>query len=143
MIETQDVAPNKDTRIAFVGDFAFPFSASVLANVDSVSEITGADTVVGNLESSMISHDKRHKLINLYSTASLRAFMAQQGISIVSLANNHVMDYGKEGLQQLLNLLHEAGVHHCGAGMDLSEATTPVEVRIGGKNGHLSPMHGP
>jgi len=44
-----------------------------------------------------------------------------------------VMDYGKKGLQQLLHLLHEAGVYHCGAGMDLSEATTPVEVSIGGE----------
>ena len=120
-------------QIAFVGDFAFPFSAFALANIESIEEITGADVVVGNLESSLVSQDKRRKLINLYSTASLGTFMAKQGIRVVSLANNHVMDYGKEGLQQLLHLLHETGVYHCGAGMDLSEATTPVEVPIGGE----------
>jgi poly-gamma-glutamate synthesis protein (capsule biosynthesis protein) len=133
MIETQDVAPNKDSRIAFVGDFAFPFSASAVANADSVKEITGADVVVGNLESAMVSQDKQSKLINLYSTASLRAFMAKQGIRIVSLANNHVMDFGDAGLRELLSLLQESNVSYCGAGTDWNEATRPLELQIGQK----------
>lgn len=92
-------------QIAIMVDFAFPFFVSALKGIDAVRDVTGADVVVGNLESAMVSQDKRRKLINLYSTASLRAFMAKQGIRIVSLANNHVMDFGDAGLRELLSLL--------------------------------------
>ena len=123
----------KNTWIAFLGDFSFPFSDSVLANIDSVRHITGADTIVGNLESSMISQDRRRKLANLHSTLFLRQFILKQGIKIVSLANNHVMDYGKEGLQKLLDFLKKSEIYHCGAGTNLSQATKPLEVRIRNK----------
>jgi len=123
----------KGMQIAFVGDFAFPFPVSALTGIASVRDFTSADIVVGNLESPLVSQAKRRKLANLYSTASLKAFLAKQGIQIVSLANNHVMDYGEEGLRQLLTLLREAGIEHCGAGMDISQATTPAEAQIGDK----------
>jgi len=124
---------NGRRAICFVGDLSFPFSASALSNVDSVKDITGADIVVGNLESAMVSQEKQRKLINLYSTASLGTFMAKQGIRVVSLANNHVMDYGEGGLRKLLALLDESEVDHCGAGTNLSEAIEPLEVQIGNR----------
>lgn len=121
---------NKNEYIAFVGDFAFPFNISVLSKIDLIKEIIGVNIVIANLESSMVSQDKYHKLINIYSTSYLKEFMIKQGIKIVSLANNHVMDYGKKGLQQLINLLSISRVNHCGAGINLSEAIKPVEIRI-------------
>lgn len=107
MMKPLNTKPDNDSRTAFVGNCAFPFSAPVLASVESVKESTGADIVVGNLESPLVLQDTRRKLINLYSTTSLGEFTPQQGVSTVSPANNHVMDYGKEGVRQLLNLLHE------------------------------------
>ncbi len=57
--------------------------------------------------------------VPLYSSA---------GFDVVSLANNHVMNYGAEGLEQTLNVLDGAGVRHCGAGQNLEEAHRPALV---------------
>ena len=73
------VHDNSETiGIAFVREFAFPFSVSALGNVDSVKEITGADIVVGNLGSLMVSQNKHYKLIKLHSTLSLKQFIKEQ-----------------------------------------------------------------
>ena len=53
---------------------------------------------------------------------------ASTGFDVVSLANNHVMNYGAEGLEQTLNVLDSAGVKHCGAGLNLEEAHGPAVV---------------
>ncbi len=44
------------------------------------------------------------------------------GVDIVSLANNHVYDYGIEGFEDTLKYLDEAGIPRIGAGMNLGEA---------------------
>ena len=44
------------------------------------------------------------------------------GVDIVSLANNHVYDYGPEGFEDTLKYLDEAGIPRIGAGMNLGEA---------------------
>lgn len=38
------------------------------------------------------------------------------GIDLVNLANNHVMDYGPEGLQDTMNALDQEGIKRMGAG---------------------------
>jgi poly-gamma-glutamate capsule biosynthesis protein CapA/YwtB (metallophosphatase superfamily) len=50
------------------------------------------------------------------------------GFHAVGLANNHVMNYGAEGLAQTLELLDQAGIAHCGAGHDLAAAHAPAIV---------------
>ena len=44
------------------------------------------------------------------------------GVDIVSLANNHVYDYGMEGFVDTIAHLDNAGIPHVGAGMNLGEA---------------------
>lgn len=44
------------------------------------------------------------------------------GIDLVSLANNHVMDYGNEGLNQMIGLLTKHNILYTGAGPTISEA---------------------
>jgi len=118
-------------QIAFVGDFSFPFPVSLLPKIDSAKNITKSYLVVGNLESSMISQNKCCKLTRIYSTSYLKEFLTKQGIKIVSLANNHIMDYSTEGLCQLIDLLNKNRILHCGAGIDLTKATKPLEIQIG------------
>lgn len=45
---------------------------------------------------------------------------------LVSLANNHAMDYGTQGITETINLLNKAGIQHAGAGMNIYDATTPT-----------------
>jgi poly-gamma-glutamate synthesis protein (capsule biosynthesis protein) len=49
------------------------------------------------------------------------------------LANNHVLDWGREGLAQTLATLRGAGLRTAGAGADLAEAAAPAVVDVRGK----------
>jgi poly-gamma-glutamate capsule biosynthesis protein CapA/YwtB (metallophosphatase superfamily) len=48
------------------------------------------------------------------------------GISGVSLANNHVLDFGVAGLRDTLHTLRRCGIGCAGAGMDSDEAHAPL-----------------
>ncbi len=50
----------------------------------------------------------------------------------MSLANNHIMDFGSEGLFQTIELLDAQGIAHCGGGSNLSEARKPAIVECNG-----------
>lgn len=55
----------------------------------------------------------------------------QLGVDAVTLANNHVYDYGKEALLDTFAVLQEAGIPYFGAGQDLEEAMTPLYLDAG------------
>ncbi len=48
------------------------------------------------------------------------------GIRVVSLANNHVLDFGKKALCEMLDYLDAAGILHSGAGVNLEESRLPA-----------------
>ncbi len=48
--------------------------------------------------------------------------LKDMGADIVSLANNHVYDYGEIGFKDTMAVLDEAGIPYVGAGMNLGEA---------------------
>ena len=54
------------------------------------------------------------------------------GIDIVSLANNHIMDYSGPALQDTLSALDAAGILHAGAGMTEADADWMVETTVNG-----------
>lgn len=54
------------------------------------------------------------------------------GIDIVSVANNHVYDYGPEAFLDTLDHLEDHGLLYTGAGRNLAEATRPVIIEAGG-----------
>ena len=55
------------------------------------------------------------------------------GVDVVTLANNHVYDYGEEGLIDTFETLEEAGIEYFGAGRTLEEAMEPVYIEVDGK----------
>src|SRR5262249_13208285 len=54
-------------------------------------------------------------------------------ISCCSLANNHTLDWGDEGLQETLRTLDLAGIAHAGAGRNCPEAGPLRRLAVGGK----------
>ncbi|MGC0373281.1 poly-gamma-glutamate capsule biosynthesis protein CapA/YwtB (metallophosphatase superfamily) [Streptomyces sp. SAI-229] len=48
------------------------------------------------------------------------------------LSNNHVLDFGRPGLQETLEVLHGAGLGTAGAGRDADEAYAPAVVPVEG-----------
>ena len=57
----------------------------------------------------------------------------QLGVDAVTLANNHVYDYGKEALLDTFAVLEEAEVPYFGAGRTLEDAMKPLYLEADGK----------
>jgi poly-gamma-glutamate capsule biosynthesis protein CapA/YwtB (metallophosphatase superfamily) len=54
------------------------------------------------------------------------------GVDLVTLANNHALDYGRTALADTLHHLDGAGIRHVGAGRDVAAARQPAELEVGG-----------
>lgn len=48
------------------------------------------------------------------------------GIDIVTLANNHIMDYGKEAMYRTIDYCHKKGIKTVGAGENLKASAIPL-----------------
>ena len=59
--------------------------------------------------------------------------LRRAGVRVVSLANNHIMDCGAEGLVRTLEACHAAGLVPVGAGRDLAQACEPAHFEIRGR----------
>ena len=62
----------------------------------------------------------------VFGPASQARELRDLGIDLVSLANNHALDFGPEGLTSTRRALDEAGILHAGAGPDLAAARAPA-----------------
>ncbi len=54
------------------------------------------------------------------------------GLDVISLANNHTLDWGDEGLLDTMDHLRKAGISPVGAGKNVAEARQPVILERGG-----------
>ncbi|MFQ5937514.1 MAG: CapA family protein, partial [Acidiferrobacterales bacterium] len=136
-------APTRELHIAAVGDIMLGGSAAPEVAKRGYdypfrhvrSSLRSADIAFGNLEGPLtdIGTPDRHKRYVFRSpSAQVAPALAAAGFNIVSLANNHTMDYGVEGLKQTLAALNRAGIEHVGAGMNLQEARRPAFLTAGG-----------
>jgi poly-gamma-glutamate capsule biosynthesis protein CapA/YwtB (metallophosphatase superfamily) len=108
------------------GDLTFPFSAVA-------PSLQGADLSVGNMESALgNSGMPQHKSYTFRAPPEAAASLASGGFDLVSLANNHGMDYGAEALLQAVNLLHEQGLSVVGAGENEEAAYAPAIFEVNG-----------
>ena len=57
--------------------------------------------------------------------------LAAAGLHCVSLANNHVLDFGYDALRECLRLLRRRGIRSVGAGETGEEAATPAVLSVG------------
>ncbi len=61
------------------------------------------------------------------------SFLDYMGADVVTLANNHTLDFGRDALADTLTTLDEAGIGRVGAGADIEEAAAPYIAEIRGK----------
>ena len=82
-----------------------------------------AEISYGNLEMSLNERPDLQR--GLYNYRRGREFgweIAKLGINLVSLANNHALDYGTEGFKETLNILRRSGINYAGGGLTFSDA---------------------
>ncbi len=65
------------------------------------------------------------KLIAFRADPALAGELAAIGVDVVTVANNHGLDYGLEGLRDTLAALNESGVASVGGGETVTEAMAP------------------
>jgi poly-gamma-glutamate synthesis protein (capsule biosynthesis protein) len=125
--------PRRATLVA-VGDCLISRRISELRDPDflALAELLrGADCAWGNCE--LVLADSRevypaqkgfdpHGIAPPWGADELRWL----GLDFVGTANNHIVDFGTEGLLATLRNLDRAGIVHAGSGADLEEASRPV-----------------
>lgn len=85
--------------------------------------------VFGNLEGPLTHADHApvaKKYLYRSPPEKVAPALLNAGFNVVSLANNHAMDQGAEGLKHTLDALDLVGIKHTGAGMNLTEARKPA-----------------
>lgn len=95
--------------------------------------LRGADVTFGNLEGPISTRGV--KVGSIYSfRADPRSVegLLQSGFDVLSVANNHMWDYGKEALEDTLVHLADAGIGTTGAGYDEADAHRPFIQEVNG-----------
>jgi poly-gamma-glutamate synthesis protein (capsule biosynthesis protein) len=103
------------------------------------------DLVVGNMETVLAKAETgspRDDKLCLRGDPRYANCMAEAGFQVMTLANNHCLDFGPEALAETRRHLETAGIAVLGAGSDLDEAMRPVVLETRGvKLGFLAACH--
>jgi len=92
-----------------------------------------ADIAVGNFESAMTNiGEAREKMYVFNAPLSAVDSLASAGFDLMTMANNHALDYGSESLIQAIDILNSNGIGTFGAGANSDEAYSPVTMEING-----------
>ena len=97
---------------------------------DVLPLLSSADLRLGNLECVISTKGQKWnpsiKPFHFRTHPRAIEFLQAAQFHCVSLANNHILDFGPEALLECLALLDRGHIAHVGAGRQLSEAQTPV-----------------
>lgn len=111
-------------RAILAGDVDYPFG-----EVDEV--LRSADFTVGNLETALASDgvaaDKGYRFISPPAAAPV---LADAGFDLMTLANNHALDFGAAALHEGIARLADENIAAIGAGRNSAEAHAPHIVTI-------------
>lgn len=127
-------------RIIFVGDVMLGRLVNDLLKVKPKEYVWGdtlpifkkADLRICNLE--CVISDKGEpwaitpKAFHFRTDAKNIGLLKAAYIDLVSLANNHILDYGFEALEECLTILKVGGIRYSGAGVNIEEAMRPTFV---------------
>jgi len=93
-----------------------------------------ADVAIANLEAPFTEDTVAfEKKFNFKVPPKYARGLLSGGFDVVTLANNHIMDFGEGGLLSTIQTLDRIGIKHCGAGQDLHEAHQPAVIESNGK----------
>jgi poly-gamma-glutamate synthesis protein (capsule biosynthesis protein) len=112
--------------VHFTGRTAALLGAPERAFGPIATVLGGADLAMVNLETAVTTRGTPEpKTFHFRAPAAAYAAVKAAGIDAVSLANNHVLDYGRVGLADTLDAAAAAGVPVFGAGRDAASAYAP------------------
>lgn len=139
-----DVSQEQSTSIIFTGDVML--SNYVLQNYEKsgiegvlestlLNELQQADITVINEEFPFgtTGTPAEDKQFTFRVNPSYVEIFKQMGVDAVTLANNHILDYGTKPLEETVQTLDEAGILYAGAGESLTRAKELQIMEVNGK----------
>jgi len=94
--------------------------------------LDGADVRFANLETVYSERGyPREKLITLRGNPKLVDDLKQMHFDVLSVANNHSVDFGEDSLLETIRLLEDSGIRAVGGGADLDAALAPAVFEVG------------
>ena len=101
----------------------------------AVQLLSGAHVRFANLEAPLIDGGKPlpSSGVRLRSPVSTTGLLHHLGFDVVTIANNHMFDYGEAGVISTLDTLRAASLPFVGAGRTDADAGAPVFMTVGGR----------
>lgn len=125
-----------DLTLVFTGDLApmRPLSGERDGSREVWDYLRSADLAMVNLELPLTDADApADKAITLRADPGIAPSIRQAGVDAATVANNHALDYGPEGLLDTLGALERADIAATGGGETLEEALRPATLSAGGQ----------
>ena len=90
------------------------------------------DLVFANLEGPITNagYEPMNGNFGLYSEFGTVKFLNQYGVNLVSLANNHIGDFGPVSVEFTIDFLNENGISHFGWGKNINEVLYPKTIMV-------------
>ena len=131
-------------NIVVAGDFVPSFRLESLVREEKYDTILGdikniissSDFSILNFESPIVKEDFKPIIKNgpnLSCTVNALEAIKWTGFNCITLANNHVYDYGANGLKETIRCCKEKGIEFVGVGDNLKEASRILYKEIDGE----------
>jgi len=99
--------------------------------------LRGHDLIFANLENPVglkgTPHPIQHPNVTFCCHPDTLKVLKNIGVTVVSLGNNHMLDYGETSLHETLEYLDSHGIKHVGAGRNYEEANRPLLLEVNDK----------
>lgn len=136
--EGDSVAPRGEVTLAFAGDVHFELQHRALLSRPRsdlgliTAALRDADLAMVNLESAVTGRGQPEaKKYHFRTDARALDVLDRSGVDVVTLANNHAVDYGAVGLQDTLAAQRTGPLPVVGVGADKEEAFAAHRTRVG------------
>ena len=133
------VAASGDITLAFAGDVHFAGRIARLLKDPAttfgpiISVLKAADFTAVNLETPVTSRGQpQPKTYHFATTPGAFTALRDAGVDLVTMANNHILDYGQTGLADTLAAAKAAHFPYVGAGVNAAAAWAPYVTTING-----------
>ena len=102
---------------------------------DLVEEMNSADIMMLNNEFAYSTRgvEETDKSYTFRADPSRVGILNEMGVDIVSLANNHALDFGPDALLDTFSTLDSAKIAYVGAGENMARAKAPIYFNVGDK----------
>lgn len=143
---TKIINKKGDITLSFVGDVSLADNWDIMPKYDErkigiygvldeevLSIMNNADIMVANNEFTLSNRGTRlNKAYTFKGDPQRASIYKEMGVDLVSLANNHIYDYGHDAFIDTLNTLKSQDIAFVGAGNNIEEAKKPYYYIING-----------